>query len=97
MLLSHADRSRFVTDPGRARLWSGSRLGRGSVLLDGSVLGPWHVERDRDTGAITLVVAHLGTIATRRSTALAAEGRRLLRFLAPDATERDVRMEAVEP
>ena len=97
VLLSHADRSRFVTDPGRARLWSGSRLGRGSVLLDGSVLGPWHVERDRDTGAITLVVAHLGTIATRRSIALAAEGRRLLRFLAPDATEREVRMEAVEP
>ena len=97
VLLSHADRSRFVADPQRARLWSGSRLGRGCVLLDGSVLGPWHVERDRDTGAATLVIVYPGAIARTRAAALAAEGRRLLRFLAPDAGERDVRMEAAEP
>ena len=93
VLLSHADRSRFVADPERARLWSRGRPAHGSVLMDGSVLGPWRLQHDRDAGTASLVIDHLGTIAKGRAAA-AAEGRRLLRFLAPDASARDVRFES---
>ena len=92
-LLSHADRSRFVADPERARLWSRELPAQGAVLMDGSVLGPWRVQRDRDTGAATLVVDHLGAVPKRKAAAVAAEGRRLLRFLDPEASAHDVRLE----
>jgi hypothetical protein len=95
LLLSHADRSRFVADPERARLWSRDRPARGSVLMDGTVLGPWHLQRDGGSGAATLMIDHLGSIPTGRAAAVAAEGRRLLRLLAPAASSRDVRLEAV--
>ena len=97
VLLSHADRSRFVADPARAALWSGPRPAHGSVLVDGTVLGPWRLLRDADAGAATLEVDHLGTIAAGRAASLAAEAKRLLRLLAPDAPERAVRLRAVEP
>jgi hypothetical protein len=95
VLLSHADRSRFVSKEQRARL---SRVGgpvRGSVLHDGFLCGTWRIDRDPSTGAATLVVAHLEALTKRATARLAAEGRRLLRFLAPDADARDVRFEPV--
>jgi hypothetical protein len=96
LLLSHDDRSRFVRDPRRAQL-SGVR-GRihGSVLDDGLVCGVWRLERDRASGRATLVVTHVTPLSKRARAAVAAEGRRLLRLVAADTSDHDVRLLAVD-
>ena len=75
VLLSHADRSRFrdgpVDHPGG--------LGWGAFLSDGVVSGFWRLEQDR------LVVRQGRRLAKRAASAVAAEARRLARFLAPGA------------
>jgi hypothetical protein len=86
-LLSHADRSRFRHDPG----WLAGGRGRGTVLSDGAVAGRWRVEHDRAGGA-TLVVSTGVRLSKRVTASVEAEGRRLLRLLAPDADRRDVRV-----
>jgi hypothetical protein len=91
LLLSHDDRSRFFPagDRVRARLFGADRKVSGSVLHDGFVCGTWRIDRDREAGAI--LVDHAGPLNQRARSAVAAEGRRLLRFLAPDAGAHDVR------
>jgi hypothetical protein len=86
LLLSHADRSRFAA-PGRRELLS-RVTGRvnGSVLVDGTVAALWQLERAR------LVVSH-APLAKRAAASVAAEGRRFVRFVAPDV--RDVRLVAI--
>ncbi len=93
VLLSHADRGRIVSDDVRARLSAAGGIGSGSVLVDGRLAAVWRLERDRGSGAATLVVTHAG-IARRAAASVAAEGRRLLRLIAADADERDVRLQA---
>jgi hypothetical protein len=91
VLLSHADRSRIVSDADRARLSAAGGAGYGSVLVDGALRAVWRLERDRGSGGATLAVTHAG-LSARAAAATAAEGRRLLRALARDATEREVRL-----
>jgi hypothetical protein len=97
VLLSHDDRSRFspADDRARARLFGADRRVSGSVLHDGFVCGTWRLERDRDGGAAALVVDHAGRLNERARSAVATEGRRLMRFLAPDAGAHDVRFVAL--
>ena len=89
VLLSHADRSRFrngaVSHPGG--------LGWGALLDDGVVSGFWRLDRDGDRA--TLAVRHT-RLPKRASAAVAAEARRLAAFLAPDAVEREIRLESVD-
>ena len=93
-LLSHADRSRVVAPEARARLAGAiGGLGWGSVLVDGRAAALWRLERERGAGRAELRVVHAG-LATRAAASVAAEGRRLLRLLAADADEREVRLEA---
>lgn len=95
VLLSHADRSRFVSEEHRALLSGVAGPVHGSVLSDGFLCGTWRLDRDPDTGSATLVVNHVERLTKRAAAALAAEGRRLLRFAAADAGEHDVRLEAL--
>jgi hypothetical protein len=95
VLLSHADRSRFVSKEQRARLSRVAGPVRGSVLHDGFLGGIWRIDRDPSTGAATLVVGHLEALTKRATARLAAEGRRLLRFQASGADAHDVRFEPV--
>ena len=96
LLLSHDDRSRFPRrrpspyPPVRPR-----PEGERSVLHDGFVCGTWRMDRDRDRGAATIVVEHAGRLNQRATAAVAAEGRRLLRFLAADAGAHEVRFVAL--
>ncbi len=46
VLLSHADRSRFVRDERQGQPWTAPII-HGTVLHDGTVAGTWHIERDR--------------------------------------------------
>jgi hypothetical protein len=95
VLLSHADRSRFVSEDDRARLSAATGPAHGSVLSGGLLRGTWRLERDRDSGSATLVVTHLERLAKRATAAVAAEGRRFLRFAAADADRHDVRFWAL--
>jgi hypothetical protein len=97
LLLSHDDRSRFfpADDRVRARLFGADRRVRGSVLHGGYVCGTWRIERDRHGEAAAMVVDHLPRLTQRARSAVAAEGRRLLRFLAPDAGAHRVRFVAL--
>jgi Winged helix DNA-binding domain len=95
VLLSHSDRSRFVSEEQRARLSRVVGRVRGSVLHDGFLCGTWRIDRAPSKGAATLVISHLEALTKRGTARLAAEGRRLLRFVAADADGHDVRFESV--
>jgi hypothetical protein len=92
VLLSHADRGRFHSDEDRRRLAAAPGRARGSVLLDGALLGTWWTEEDAGTGDVTLLVRHLRRPTARDARAVAAEGRRLLRLIHPGDGGRGVRL-----
>jgi winged helix DNA-binding protein len=94
--LSYADRSRLVEDADRGRLDAATGPIHGSVLHDGFLRGVWRLDRDRATGSATLVVSHARPLTKRAQASLAAEGRRLLRFVAGEAGDHDVRFVAVD-
>ena len=97
LLLSHDDRSRFfpADDRVRARLFGAERKVSGSVLHDGFVCGTWRMDHGRGRESAAIVVDHAPRLNQRARSAVAAEGRRLLRFLAPDAAAHDVRFAAL--
>ena len=95
LLLSHADRSRFISERG-GRLSSVTGPVHGSVLHDGFGIGLWRLDRDRDQGSATLVVNHVERLTKRVTGAIAAEGRRLLKLVAEDAGSHDVRFAAAD-
>jgi DNA glycosylase AlkZ-like len=88
--LSHADRSHLAADA-TAR-WPTDDLHWSALLVDGFVAGAWRLVRDRQ--AATLTVRLFGTPAAQAQAEVAAEGERLLGFLAADAEEREVRLGA---
>jgi hypothetical protein len=89
VLLSHADRTRFQA-VGPPLPWPAGGP-HGSVLHDGVVAATWSIERADGPGAATLVLHHRAGLAKRALAAIAAEGRRFLRFHEPTATTHDVR------
>lgn len=90
VLLSHADRSRFVSDETRAALSRVTDRVHGTVLHDGLVRAVWRLDRPPGTDGATLTVSHVPRLTKRAASAIAAEGRRFLRFKAGDAGSHDV-------
>jgi DNA glycosylase AlkZ-like len=80
VLLSHSDRSRFITDEQRRAFSRVEGRIRGTVLSDGFVFGVWQRERDG-----TLVVSYAERATKRALAAVAAEGKRFLRLIVADA------------
>lgn len=96
-LLSHADRGvRFGVDDVDVPLFDADRPGYGAVLVDGMVRASWRIDRasTRKDAPVTLLVRHVPRMPKRAQSAVGAEARRLVRFLAPTAAERVVRLEA---
>ena len=91
VLLSHADRTRFVSEEQRRAFSRVEGRINGTVLYDGFVFGVW---QRRPEG--TLVVSHTGRATKRTLAAITAEGRRLLRLVAPDAEQPDARFVRVD-
>ena len=91
VLLSHAARSRFVSDGQRVTRYTGERTVQGAVLHDGLVRATWRIERDRDTDIATLFIEHDGRLTERAMSSMAAEGRRMVRFHGVDADACEVR------
>ena len=94
VLLSHADRSRFVRDDRRNQSWTALII-QGTVLQDGTIAGTWHIERDRASGTTTLAVVHAG-LGARAQASVTAEGRRFLRFHEAGAASHEIRLTPVE-
>jgi DNA glycosylase AlkZ-like len=83
--LGHDDRSRIV--PPGVKWWT--EVGWGSVLVDGFGAARWRAELDGDRA--TLWVEPFARIARTDRADVSGEGERLVSFLAPDASRRDVR------
>jgi hypothetical protein len=76
ILLSHADRSRIISDDDRKQLYTLNGIIPGTVLLDGVVRALWKIARAGR--ASTLTLAPLARLSKRDTAAVIAEGRRLL-------------------
>jgi hypothetical protein len=93
VLLSYADRSRFVDPEARSHVQA-ARVGKGTALHDGRVAATWFIQRDRAARSATLVVEALPDLSERARTEVATEGRRLLDFSLEGVDHRDVRVVA---
>jgi hypothetical protein len=88
LVLSHADRTRVISDEHRGRLATVNGIFPGTVLIDGFAAGMW-----RPNGAtVTIDIWTEVSAATRRE--ITAEAERLLAFAAPDAAH-DIRFESL--
>lgn len=90
LLLSHFDRSRVMDDEHRKRIGTLNGMVPGTILVDGRVGGIWKVARPAPRRAL-LTIAPFGRLAARDRAELTQEGRRLLAFVAPEASA-DVRI-----
>lgn len=92
LLLSYADRTRFLTEEHRKRLF-GVKNGvfPGTFLVDGFVRGAWRITKQRKTAVLT--ITPWARTTKKDQSALTKEGVRLLEFHAPDADTKDVLIE----
>jgi hypothetical protein len=82
VLLSHADRTRIVSDEDRRRFGAiATRRTFGTAIVDGRVGAMWRTERNK--GKATLTVLSLRALGKEELTDLSEEGAALLEFLAP--------------
>jgi hypothetical protein len=93
LLLSHADRTRVISEPHRQRLFTRNGVIPGAVLVDGFVVGSWRITVAR--GAAALIVRPFEPINRPAQAAIAQEGQRLLNFARPDASAHDVRFDPI--
>jgi DNA glycosylase AlkZ-like len=93
LLLSHADRSRVVSDDYRKRFASSNGVGPGTVLVDGMVCAIWTI--DRKDGRAVLHIRLLAVLPARARDEICEEGARLLAFAAADATDHDIHLTAL--
>ncbi len=91
LILSHADRTRVISERNRKRLFTRNGIFPGTVLVDGFAVGRWRIARSR--GAATLTVELFDPIRGRDRDAVTREGGRLLAGYAPDAETHDIRFE----
>lgn len=89
LLLSHADRSRVMSEEFRKRLF-GVKNGvfPGTFSVDGYLRGAWRITKSRKVA--TLTVTPWAKMSKKDMAAVVREGSRLLSFAAPDAEARDV-------
>jgi winged helix DNA-binding protein len=87
ILLSHADRTRIVSDVHRLRLIEANRPAP-TVLIDGFVAATWRIETKGSR--TTLTVRPFARLAGGDRAGVEKEGEELAAFLAPESTERRV-------
>jgi Winged helix DNA-binding domain len=93
LLLSHADRTRVISEPHRRRFQTVNAVIPGAVLVDGFVIGSWRITMDREMAV--LAIRPFEPVPRAAIPAIEAEGQRLLEFARPEAAARDVRFEPV--
>jgi hypothetical protein len=88
LTLSHAERSRVISDEHRRRIAARNGMVPGTVLVDGFVSGMWRLSRSR--GSVRVVVEPFARLTKRDRDAVVAEAASLLTFVAPDAVSTEV-------
>ncbi|MBO3749740.1 AlkZ family DNA glycosylase [Streptosporangiaceae bacterium NEAU-GS5] len=78
LVLSHADRTRVMTDADRKRFFTVNGIFPGVLLLDGRCAGTWRITRERE--AITLAFTPYRKLTAAEIDDVTAEGHRLLDF-----------------
>jgi hypothetical protein len=89
VLLSHADRRRFISDEHRARMMTRNGIIPSMVLVGGRVAGA--AKLTTGSRSVVLEVTPWRPHTASNRSAIEAEGIRLLKFAAPDADDHDVR------
>ena len=89
VLLSHADRTRIVSEEDRKFLFFGGGVLTSTILVDGFVHGEWKIIRKSKTATLEIRPYH--PILKKDVAALTAEGKRLLAFAAPEAATTEVK------
>jgi hypothetical protein len=89
LVLSHADRTRIISEPNRQRMFTRNGIFPGTVLVDGFVAGMWKITRSRAASVLTIEL--FGALAPRDRESVTDEGGRLLAFAAPEAGAREIR------
>jgi hypothetical protein len=90
LLLSHHDRSRFVTDSYRAQKFDADGFMPKILLLDGFTAAHWNAEKTRTQAVLT--VYPFRKLLKKEITALSKEGAELLNFHAPDCAAHEIRI-----
>jgi hypothetical protein len=85
LILSHADRTRFIAEEYRKALASRNGMVPAAFLVDGFVQGTWRTERSR--GRASLEIKPFESLAKADRDALAEEGERLIRFSGAESYE----------
>lgn len=93
LLLSHADRSRIISDEYRKRIFTKNGLIPGTMLIDGFMRGVWRIEKT--TSMATLVIEPFGKLSKQDRDSLSEEGERLVRFIEDGAKAHSIRFEMV--
>ncbi len=88
-LLSHADRTRIVSDDHRKRMWKANGQVDPSFLVDGFVAGTWKLTQAKSDARLDLTPFD-ALLTQAAHDELEAEGQRLLAFLAGDTGKHDV-------
>lgn len=88
LFVSHADRSRVISETDLKTLRATERLVRGSVLVDGFFRCLWQIRRQR--GVATLHIEAYGPLSDHDRHAVAEEGANLLAFAASSAKAREI-------
>ena len=89
LLLSHADRSRFITDDYHKQGFTMDGPMPCIILIDGFTNGTWKIVRQRRDA--TLTIKPFKRLSPKDRTALTEEGARLLAFAEPDADTHDIK------
>ena len=79
LILSHADRTRVISDDYRKAIASKNGMVPATILIDGFVRGTWKTERAREKA--TLVIEPFEFLAKKDRDALSEEGEWLLHFV----------------
>lgn len=90
VLLSHADRTRIVTDDHRKLIATRNQILPGTVLVDGFVRATWRIAPQR--GSATLEIKPFTRLSKKHEAAVNGEGARLLAFAAAEGDTHDVRV-----
>jgi hypothetical protein len=91
LILSHADRTRIMSETHRKRLFSvPNGVFPGAVLVDGFVAGRWRLNRSRAAATLTVELFDEQVSRPDRD-AVTSEAGRVLAFAAPQASTHEVR------
>ncbi len=82
LILSHADRTRVISEQNRMRLFTKNGIFPGTVLVNGFAAGIWRL--DRSKAAAVLTIELFDPVSRRDRDAVTSEAERMLGFAVPD-------------